>query len=717
MGFFKNLFRGSDNSEPTNDEQNARSANELESEVQTPSALNKDAWEDFFGINLKNAPNSDWDETEGEYNSEGQPIRNFDLYDLPDSYFTEIGAKVIGKNATNFFFTCPYTQEDAFDIYFIIERDIIHHGHYTNTEAARKFRGKFDSEYDMINWDDINGCSIMMSRDMDTGDIKLGVWTNFYNAQYLDEENPIDESNITSQESDNDDNETEDREDNSESTTKLISIHLPKSINMLEFLRDHLQSQMDGDPNTYCLQPIGSTIHFLDVTTFEDIISFECTEVTDFLEGRMAAATLTNVEGCATNDITADMLITPMEKDENSDDNEENGNPVHVYYEMSYLVDPEEIDYRRKTIMDGTINFSVVGMQHRDNYEKLMEIIEEGTSVVLKPEPDNPYDSNALAFYLKDGTLIGYLPKKDQPFARIFLAKGFINGTISKIDDKWVDTEVLLAPEMVNKSALGDEKVFVSRITSYGFMNERSKLADITEIFDKKENNDDLIPEKSTTPIGSKLDEYYNQARQARENGDWDDAKTYYKKILPYSPNDWEANFFLAYIECLHTSINEIYLKVTRFREKLINIFVYMIDVEDKKKKNEVLKEIFECSFSICTQYFNLTINHFESLDGDDIDDDEEQIFGLNVRLTAGFMHYLGDEMEETSEGDLSEKAVEAWDEGNNEWMMYAKTMSTIDNDEKRKIVDTIGEYVDKIRKHRSEAKNPISGDRFFQIE
>ena len=714
MGFLKKLFGGSDYSETTNNEQNTQFTKEVENKAQFLSAQNKDVWEDFFGINLKNAPNSDWDETEGEYNSDGQPIRNFDLYDLPDSYFIEIGAKVIGKNATNFFFTCPYTHDDAFDIYFIIERDLIHNGRYTNSEAARQFRGKFDNEYDMINWDDINGCSIMMSRDMDTGDIKLGVWTDFYNTQYLDEENPIDESNITSQESDNDDNETEDSEDNSESTTKLISIHLPKSVNMLKFLRDHLQSQMDGDPNTYYLQPIGSTIHFLDITTFEEIISFECKEVTDFLEGRMAAATLTNVEGCDTNDIRADILVTPEGKDEDSEDNEENGNPTHVYYEMSYLVDPEEIDYRRKTIMDGTINFSVVGMQHRDNYEKLKEIIEEGTLVVLKPEPDNPYDPNALAFYLKDGTLIGYLPKKDQPFARIFLAKGFINGTISKIDDKWVDTEVLLAPEMVNKSALGDEKVFVSRITSYGYMNERSKLVDITEIFDKTESNDDLIPEKSTTPIGSKLDEYYKQARQARENGDGDDAETYYKKILPYSPNDWETNFFLAYIECIHTSINEICLKVTRFREKLIKIFVYMIDIEDKKKMNEVLKEIFECSFSICTQYFNLTINHFESIDGEDIDDDDKKIFRLNCNLTASLIHYLGDEMKDRSADDLKDLALKAWEEGNNDYIKYAKTMYFIGDDEKQEIINTVNEYVAKIREYRLDAINPLDGDPFF---
>lgn len=367
MGFFKKLFGGSYNSEASRPEQNLQDANESDNIEPAQSVQNYDGLRYFFGIDLKSSPNSDWDESEGEYNSEGQSVRNFELCLLPDSYFTEIDAKVIGKNATNFFFTCPYSYEDAFDIYFIIERDIIHHGRYTNTEAARKFRGKFDSEYDMINWDNIDGCSIMMNRDTDTGDIKLGVWTNFYNAQYLDEENPINESNITSQELDKEGDETE-----------------------------------NGD------------------------------------------------------------------------------NTAHMYYEMRYLVDPEEYDYRHKTIMDGTINFSVVGMQHRDNYEKLMEIIEEGTLVVLKPEPDNPYDSNALAFYLKDGTLIGYLPKKDQPFARIFLAQGQMEGEICEVDDKWLDTEFVLTPDIMDASAFEEGEVRLSKVTCSG-LSSRSQSIGIEE--------------------------------------------------------------------------------------------------------------------------------------------------------------------------------------------------------------------------------------------
>ena len=89
---------------------------------------------------------------------------------------------MIGNSATNFFFKCPYTWDDAFDIYYLIERDLVHNGNYTNTAAATKFRGKFDSYYDSFSWD-IDGCSIIMYRDIDKGEIKLGMWTLFYNKE------------------------------------------------------------------------------------------------------------------------------------------------------------------------------------------------------------------------------------------------------------------------------------------------------------------------------------------------------------------------------------------------------------------------------------------------------------------------------------------------------------------------------------------------------
>ena len=584
MGFFNKLFGG---------------LNYDNTSLGTTVSIN-DCWKNFFGIDLKSSPNSDWEEYESEYNDSGQLIRNFRLYDLPDSYFTEISVKVIGKNGTNFFFTCPYSYDDSFDIYYIIERDLIHHGHLINTDAGKVFRGKFQSGCKMINWNKIDDCSIMMDRDEDSGDIKLTVWTNFYNEGFLD--------------ADNDDVESEDK---------------------------------------------------------------ICTE-TQTLNSKRSAK--------------------------------------KIYYNMSYLIDPVNLEYRNNSIINTNMNLNIVGMQYRDKYKELLCKIDKGTVVVLKPEPDNPYDHDALAFYLEDGTLLGYLSRKDQPFARIFLANGLITGTISKIEDKWIDTELPLTQDMIDQTVFAEGNVKVSRIISYGYMNQTSQLVDITDLFKEVENNATVVAQTSVSSIESKLEEYYKHARQAGDEGDWDEAEKYYKLILPFTPNDWEANFYVAYTECIRTSINEICLKITNFRMKLIEIFTTISHLEGNSTRKDILKEVFECSFSIGTQYFNAAIDDFESIDGSDIDDAEEKIFGFNCRLTAEFIYFLGNEIEAVSDGDLPDMAVKAWEEGNNELIKFAKTKFYIDADDKKEITKTIGEYVDKIRKYCPDAKNLVSNDSFFNV-
>lgn len=143
-------------------------------------------WSDFFGIDLKQSPNKEWYELSGETNPNGDTIRNFKTYKGLGDYFTELEAKVIGKSATNFFLRAPYTSKNAFDIYYTVERGFAHPG-ITEKEAAQNFKGKFDSLYDSIHWN-IEDFSLIMSRDLDTEEITLGVWTHLYNAEFLDAE-------------------------------------------------------------------------------------------------------------------------------------------------------------------------------------------------------------------------------------------------------------------------------------------------------------------------------------------------------------------------------------------------------------------------------------------------------------------------------------------------------------------------------------------------
>lgn len=469
MGIFKKLF--GDSTDKSSNDINSTVKGSYEQQTtnsisQSTHAPNMTSWENFFGVNLKSSPNELWKEGELQY-TEKDVIRNFTNNHVDNDYFSSVNAKVIGNSATNFFFKCPYTWDDAFDIYFLIERDFVHNGNYTNTAAAAKFRGKFDSYYDSFSWD-IDGCSITMSRDINNGDIELGVWTLFYNHEYLDKTKERSET-------------YEQKEDETTLPKKKFMSIYWGGLDTLHFVHDHLGKQLAGTASCYVARAEGTTIHLLDENDFNEVYSFESKEIADYLGNRLGAAGFIKFNCDDVTDIQAELFIIPAEDTKETSDTESEDALVH--YEMSYLVDPVEIDYRRKTIMDGSMNLNIVGFQYRDNYEELKHSIKEGMSVILKPELTNEYDPNALAFYL-EGNVIGYLPKKDQPFAHIFMAKGQIDATICRIDEKWIDTEVYIKKDMIDVNAFKNSGVSLTKIKSFKGGNSSSQSVDFSEFIE-----------------------------------------------------------------------------------------------------------------------------------------------------------------------------------------------------------------------------------------
>lgn len=262
---------------------------------------------------------------------------------------------------------------------------------------------------------------------------------------------------------------------------KEFNVHLSGALDTLHFVHDHLGKQLAGDAPCYVARAEGTTIQLLDENNFDELYSFESKEIADYLGHRLGAAGFINFNCDDVTDIQAELFIIPAEyAKETSDDR---ATDVLVHYEMSYLVDPLELDYRRKTIMDGKMNLNIVGIQYRDNYEELKSSIKEGETVILKPEPTNEYDKNALAFYL-EGNIIGYLPKKDQPFAHIFMAKGQIKASICRIDENWIDTEVDIKKDMIDVNAFKNNNVNLTKIKSFKGGNSSSQSIELSEFIE-----------------------------------------------------------------------------------------------------------------------------------------------------------------------------------------------------------------------------------------
>ena len=88
-----------------------------------------------------------------------------------------------------------------------------------------------------------------------------------------------------------------------------------------------------------------------------------------------------------------------------------------------------------------------------------------------------------MAFYL-EGNIIGYLPKKDQPFAHIFMAKGQIEASICRIDENWIDTEVDIKKDMIDVNAFKNNEVNLTKIKSFKGGNSSSQSIELCEFIE-----------------------------------------------------------------------------------------------------------------------------------------------------------------------------------------------------------------------------------------
>lgn len=73
---------------------------------------------------------------------------------------------------------------------------------------------------------------------------------------------------------------------------------------------------------------------------------------------------------------------------------------------------------------------TVVRGAHLHDYKDRMGTLKFGTSLVLRPEPNNEYDPNAVLVLTKSGAKIGYIPREQAPYVQKILNAGFPVGCV-----------------------------------------------------------------------------------------------------------------------------------------------------------------------------------------------------------------------------------------------------------------------------------------------
>ena len=88
------------------------------------------------------------------------------------------------------------------------------------------------------------------------------------------------------------------------------------------------------------------------------------------------------------------------------------------------------------------------GTSSMENANEICEETAVGERIVFCPEPDNPFDSNAVAVKKENGVLLGYIPRTEAPFVCMLLKSNQkIFGKVSKVNTKRKTVTVTITGE------------------------------------------------------------------------------------------------------------------------------------------------------------------------------------------------------------------------------------------------------------------------------
>jgi len=121
-------------------------------------------------------------------------------------------------------------------------------------------------------------------------------------------------------------------------------------------------------------------------------------------------------------------------------------------YQISYI--DGQGKRQSKTIKNANFSTFVAGIKYRENWEELVSKLFDGMIVKLKKDPENEYDSSAIAVY-NGADLLGYIPKKDIPAVGWCMNDDELEVPIEYIDEDYVS---LIIPATFHNLSNCDEE-------------------------------------------------------------------------------------------------------------------------------------------------------------------------------------------------------------------------------------------------------------------
>ena len=257
-------------------------------------------------------------------------------------------------------------------------------------------------------------------------------------------------------------------------SNKTYDVLIPQSYTNLETICewcDYFTKNLEPSSDFYFINTVeDETLTAYKHKTKKEALTFNNKELSELAKNSIVVFTiaLINPDGMKMPQIPIRLNVSAYKMDSNYAS--ATSNEVKHYsdtYEIRYFDCNKH--FQSRTIKNANINSFIAGISFRDNSKKLLSELSEGMEVQLRLDPDNEYDSNAIAVFNGQKHL-GYIPKRDIPVVALNIKDGILKATISSIYEGRVG---LIIPVTFHKLAeLNEEEMSNFHL----FRVERAKL-------------------------------------------------------------------------------------------------------------------------------------------------------------------------------------------------------------------------------------------------
>lgn len=406
---------------------------------------------DFFGINLRKSPNSDWSIVGESHNR----MYKFTDIDADKYVFNSCIASITDDGTTDFYFIKDFNYDDAFKVVFMLEKAFGKNKIKSFAECVSKYVSiiQLHGSNGAIVWNK-SGCKIVYMYMQDSDTINVLVNTPFYYSDFLDQKEVASSDVIVTT-----------RGFTIPTVMKKFNVIVEVDMMSLQFFAN--EYWMDNNqPEFMASMLIDGDLYAFNVDTHEFYFKYSCPEIEKkFKEGYNAIIAVTNYE-LRDKDIVIELYAQFVK----SEDSVSSGELVRQYgttYELSYMDDQGH--FQNKVIKNANMNTFIAGIKYRTNYKEILAQLYVGMKVQLRREPDNAFDADAIAVFNGECHL-GYIPKKDIPAILLNMKEECLPAEIYDVDEERVG---LIVPvtfyklEEVSDEEFGHFTFFKTERTKY----------------------------------------------------------------------------------------------------------------------------------------------------------------------------------------------------------------------------------------------------------